>query len=45
MMQARGKEVIYLKRIAMGPLELDENLSPGQWRELSEEEIQKLERN
>ncbi|WP_422445500.1 pseudouridine synthase [Thermoanaerobacterium sp. DL9XJH110] len=44
MMQARGKEVIYLKRIAMGPLELDENLAPGQWRELSEEEVEKLER-
>lgn len=39
MMKARGKEVIYLKRLSLGPLELDEKLIPGQWRELTEDEI------
>jgi len=42
MIKARGKEVIYLKRLAIGPLELDESLEPGEWRELTEEEIASL---
>ncbi|MBR4600293.1 MAG: rRNA pseudouridine synthase [Treponema sp.] len=37
-----GNEVIYLKRVKMGQLELDPSLSPGGYRELTEEEIQKL---
>ena len=37
-----GNEVIYLKRMKMGNLELDPSLSPGGYRELTEEEIQKL---
>jgi 16S rRNA pseudouridine516 synthase len=32
-------EVLYLKRLSMGRLRLDENLEPGESRELSEEEI------
>lgn len=39
MMAALGKEVIYLKRLAMGNLKLDPQLAPGQYRELSEEEL------
>ncbi|ADL07409.1 pseudouridine synthase [Thermosediminibacter oceani] len=42
MMKARGKEVTYLKRLSMGPLKLDENLEPGEWRELTDEEIRIL---
>ena len=44
MMAARGKPVTYLKRLTMGPLALDENLAPGQWRELTAEERKSLER-
>ncbi|MBD0381082.1 pseudouridine synthase [Paenibacillus sedimenti] len=39
MFQAVGKQVVYLKRISMGPLKLDENLRLGQSRELSEDEL------
>ena len=42
MFAARGKEVLYLKRIAMGSLILDEQLLLGDYRELTEEEIQLL---
>jgi len=38
MFQAVGKEVIYLKRISMGELKLDETLEPGCYRELHERE-------
>ena len=33
-----GKEVVYLKRVAIGPLQLDETLPPGGIRELTGEE-------
>jgi 16S rRNA pseudouridine516 synthase len=36
MFQSVGKEVIYLKRISMGKLRLDETLEPGEYRELNE---------
>ncbi len=39
MFQAQGKEVIYLKRIKMGPLVLDESLATGAYRELTSEEL------
>ena len=42
MFEAVGKRVVYLKRISMGPLELDESLELGEYRELSEEEISEL---
>ncbi len=42
MFAARGKEVLYLKRISMGGVRLDESLLPGQWRRLTAEEIQTL---
>ena len=38
MFHALGKEVIYLKRLRMGSLVLDETLKPGQYRKLTEEE-------
>jgi 16S rRNA pseudouridine516 synthase len=38
MFQSVGKEVIYLKRISMGELRLDETLEPGEYRELNERE-------
>ena len=42
MFKAIGFEVIFLKRESMGPLSLDEKLSPGEFRRLSSEEINKL---
>lgn len=42
MMAARGKPVIYLKRLKFGPLELDENLEKSGWRALTEAEISAL---
>ncbi len=39
MFEARGKRVIYLKRLAMGELELDPQLALGEFRELTEVEI------
>jgi 16S rRNA pseudouridine516 synthase len=42
MFQAVGKRVVYLKRISMGPLKLDESLELGEYRELTEEEIEEL---
>ena len=44
MLAARGKPVVYLKRLSMGPLELDESLQPGSFRHLTEEEVQSLAR-
>ena len=38
MFQALSMEVLYLKRVKMGGLELDETLELGEYRELSEEE-------
>ena len=39
MFEAVGKRVVYLKRIAMGPLQLDPSLEAGEYRELTEEEV------
>ncbi|GGC94235.1 pseudouridine synthase [Thalassobacillus devorans] len=39
MFEAVGKRVTYLKRISMGTLKLDEDLAPGEYRELSDEEV------
>lgn len=43
MLLACGKEVTDLQRLSMGPLQLDTNLDLGQWRRLTEEEMQSLE--
>ena len=42
MLEAVGKPVIFLKRIRMGSLILDETLKQGEFRELTSEEIGKL---
>ncbi len=44
MLAARGKPVVYLKRLTMGPLALDESLALGQWRELTAQERKALGR-
>ena len=40
--KAAGGHVFYLKRLSIGGLRLDPDLSPGQWRALTEEEIELL---
>lgn len=45
MFEAINMEVVYLKRISMGLLKLDETLNPGEYRELTEEEIHLLKEN
>lgn len=42
MFHAVGKEVVYLKRLQMGPLVLDEELPIGAFRALTKEEIDQL---
>lgn len=42
MFAAVDKKVIYLKRLSMGPLKLDDRLELGQYRELTEQEITSL---
>jgi 16S rRNA pseudouridine516 synthase len=44
MFEALDKKVVYLKRIAMGDLELDPTLALGEYRELADEEIAVLSR-
>lgn len=45
MFQAVGKRVVYLKRISMGPLQLDPDLGLGEYRELTREELELLQGN
>lgn len=45
MLKSCGKEVLYLKRISMGNINLDETLDLGQYRELTEKEIEILKNN
>ena len=42
MFASRQKEVLYLKRLSMGPLYLDPFLLPGQFRPLTREEIDSI---
>lgn len=44
MFLAVGKEVTYLKRLKMGSLELDQDLELGEYRELTEEELEALKK-
>lgn len=37
-----GKKVIYLKRISMGPLQLSSELMPGDYRKLTDSELEQL---
>ncbi len=43
MMEARHNQITELERITFGPLSLDANLAPGEWRMLTDEEIRALE--
>ncbi len=43
MMEARHNQITELERITFGPLTLDESLAPGEWRLLTDEEIEALE--
>ena len=43
MLAARGKPVLSLKRLSMGPLTLDGALRPGEWRFLTEQETAALQ--
>ena len=45
MFQQRHKTVLYLKRLRMGSLTLDPDLAKGEYRYLSEEEIENLREN
>lgn len=42
MMEAVGCPVLYLKRMTMGPIALDETLAAGQYRPLTEQELELL---
>ena len=42
MVKAVGGHVFYLKRLAIGPLRLDETLLPGEYRPLQPAELQAL---
>ena len=42
MFKTEGRTVNYLKRISMGPMSLDTELEPGEYRSLSPEEIELL---
>jgi 16S rRNA pseudouridine516 synthase len=42
MFKSVGKEVVYLKRVSFGPIKLDEGLPEGEYRELTEEEVEIL---
>ena len=42
MFEAVDKKVVYLKRISMGSLVLDEDLKPGEYRALTDVEIDGL---
>lgn len=44
MFHAVGCEVIYLKRVSMGPLKLDDTLGKGEYRKLTNEEIDILKK-
>lgn len=45
MLASRGAPVTYLKRERIGALALDPALAPGQWREMTDEEIALIEIN
>ncbi len=44
MLAACGKPVTYLKRLSMGPVQLDENLALGEFRPLTPQELESLRR-
>jgi 16S rRNA pseudouridine516 synthase len=44
MFESISKNVLYLKRISMGPISLDPTLAPGEYRSLTPEEIELLKK-
>lgn len=42
MFHTAGSKVLYLKRLSMGSLILDEALKPGECRELTQKEVESL---
>lgn len=42
MLACCGKPVLYLKRLSMGPVQLDETLAPGEYRLLTQQELAAL---
>lgn len=42
MFEAVGKKVVYLKRLSMGKISLDEKLKAGEYRALTKEELEQL---
>ncbi len=44
MLEAVGNEVLFLRRLSMGSLQLDEDLAPGDYRPLTDEEISDLKK-
>ncbi|MGN1137559.1 MAG: pseudouridine synthase [Oscillospiraceae bacterium] len=42
MAQARNNKVLYLKRLSIGNVKLDESLAPGEWREMLHKEIENI---
>ncbi|SDH64519.1 ribosomal small subunit pseudouridine synthase A [Alteribacillus persepolensis] len=42
MFEAVGKKVLYLKRVEIGSLALDESLEPGEYRDMTKEEVEML---
>ena len=42
MFRAVANEVVYLKRLSIGSLSLDDSLALGQYRELTDEEVEGL---
>ncbi len=45
MFEVVGNEIVYLERTTFGPLMLDPALSRGEWRELTENEINELQKH
>lgn len=45
MLEAVNNKITYLERVTFGPLVLDKGLARGQWRFLTDEEIEKLEKH
>ncbi|MFR2550672.1 MAG: pseudouridine synthase [Clostridioides difficile] len=43
MFESVGKKVVYLKRLSMGNLKLDESLELGEYRELTDEQLKLIE--
>lgn len=42
MFAAVGNKIVYLKRISMGQLKLDEELELGEYKELTDDDLEKL---